>query len=87
MAKILGICVLAFSTTVASPAWQSPAGGTDAAYQAIRANDIGRLRALVRTPADANQKDEAGVPLLMTSAAVGSVEATSTRATASARPP
>jgi len=75
MAKILGICALAFSTTVASSASPSPAGGADAAYQAIRANDIGRLRALVRTPADANQKDDAGVPLLMTSAAVGSVDA------------
>jgi ankyrin repeat protein len=47
----------------------------DAVYQAIRANDIGRLRSLVHTAGDANQKDAAGVPLLMTSAAVGSLEA------------
>ena len=75
MIRLLGVCVVALLTTVASSAVQPSAGGADAAYRAIRANDIDRLRSLVRTAADANQKDEAGVPLLMTSAAVGSVEA------------
>jgi hypothetical protein len=90
------MCVLALSATIASSAMQPPTIAVDAVYQAIRANDIGRLRSLVHTAGDANQKDAAGVPLLMTSAAVGSVEAmtllldkgpTSTRGTASARPP
>ena len=75
MTRFLGMCVLALSATMASSAMQPPAMPADAVYQAIRANDIGRLRSLVRTTADANQKDAAGVPLVMTSAAVGSVEA------------
>jgi ankyrin repeat protein len=75
MIRFLGVCVLALSATIASSAMQPPTIAVDAVYQAIRANDIGRLRSLVHTAGDANQKDAAGVPLLMTSAAVGSVEA------------
>ena len=75
MIRFLGMCVLALSATIASSAMQPPTVAGDAVYQAIRANDIGRLRSLVHTAGDANQKDAAGVPRLMTSAAVGSVEA------------
>ena len=75
MTRFLGMCVLAVSAGIASSAMQPPAIAADAVYQAIRANDIGRLRSLVRTTADASRKDATGVPVLMTAAAVGSVEA------------
>ena len=53
----------------------SGAGPGEDTYQAIRANDLTRLRTLVRTQADANAKDEAGDTLLMRAAAIGSLDA------------
>src|SRR5262245_9313739 len=46
-----------------------------ALYNAIRSNDLARLRTIVRTPAEANLKDEHGNTPLIDAAAVGSVDA------------
>src|SRR6266446_5787495 len=43
-------------------------------YQAIRKNDVGALRTLLKT-ADANTKDKRGTTALMMAAAYGSIDA------------
>src|SRR5215510_8408439 len=58
-----------------SAAAQPPADHGNDLYQAIRKNDLVRLTAIVRTAADANQKSADGDPILMTAAAVGSIDA------------
>jgi ankyrin repeat protein len=48
---------------------------TDDIYQAIRTNDLARLKALVATKADANLADQMGETPLMSAAAAGSLDA------------
>lgn len=73
MSKRVFAIIAAICLTAAS----QPTGGVgsgDEVYQAIRSNDMAKLRALVRTAADANAKTDAGDPLLMIAASVGSEE-------------
>src|SRR5438270_8474760 len=53
----------------------SGAGPADEVYQAIRANELARLKTLIRTKSEANVKDEAGDTPLMHAAAIGSLDA------------
>ena len=68
LALLLAVCCI---TSVAA----QPPAQKDDAYQTIRKNDLVRLKAIVRTAADANAKNEAGDPLLLTAAGAGSVDA------------
>jgi ankyrin repeat protein len=52
----------------------SGAAASGDVYQAIRANDLARLKTLITTSADANAADESGQTPLMWAAAVGSAE-------------
>jgi ankyrin repeat protein len=54
---------------------RAAAAAGDEVYQAIRSNDLAKLRVLVRGPGDANAKNETGDPLLLTAAAAGSIDA------------
>ena len=74
MPKRLAV-LIAGVVSVAATAPQPAAAPGDAPYQAIRANNLPQLKTLVRTAADANAKDEAGNPLVMVAAAVGSTDA------------
>jgi ankyrin repeat protein len=67
--------LLAGLVCISAAAPQPAPGPTETQYQAIRANNLSRLKALVHTAADANARNEMGDPLLMTAAAVGSVDA------------
>src|SRR5258707_12421830 len=74
MPKHLAAVLLAACCTISTAATQ-PAGGPAAdLYQAIRTNNLPRVKALVQTAADANAKNEAGDTPLMISAGVGAVE-------------
>jgi len=73
MPKRLAV-LIAGVVSVAATAPQPAAAPGDAPYQAIRANNLPQLKTLVRTAADANAKDEAGNPLVMVAAAVGSTD-------------
>ena len=53
----------------------SGAGSSADVYRAVRTNDLGSLKSLVRTPADANARDEFGETPLLYAAAAGSLEA------------
>ncbi len=74
MPKRLAVLFAGF-VCVSAAAAQPPTGPTEVLYQAIRTNNLTKLRALVQAAADANAKNEAGDPALMTAAAVGSVDA------------
>lgn len=64
---------LVFGATVAA---QDAGGSSDAFYAAIRANDLPRLQAMLKSGANANVPDpRGGATPLMNAAAVGSVEA------------
>jgi len=65
------LCAI-FAAICLTGAIQPPASPGDEAYQAIRSNNLGRLRQLVRSAADANAKTSTGDPLLTVAAAVGS---------------
>jgi ankyrin repeat protein len=67
----------AFVTVCLLSGWTALSGATNPAdlYAAIRGNDLGRLKSLVTTPADANLIGEAGQTPLMSAALVGSVDA------------
>jgi ankyrin repeat protein len=54
---------------------QDAGNASDAYYTAIRANDLGRVQALLKQNADPNAKDTRGVTPLMQAAIVGSPEA------------
>jgi ankyrin repeat protein len=77
MTRFLASCaaatLLITTTTTAAP---QPAGGPGAdRYQAIRTNDVARLKTLVTTPEDANARGPMGSTPLMDAAVAGSVEA------------
>jgi ankyrin repeat protein len=63
------LCCLRLSTAPRA------AAGQDDAYQAIRTNDLARLKALIDSPADANAPGAFGNTALMNAAAAGSVDA------------
>ena len=71
--KATGICFAIFTLTAGTALAAGPA--SDDLYNAIRANDLARLRALVHDAADANIKDGRGETPLMYAAAAGSVDA------------
>jgi ankyrin repeat protein len=64
----VAVCLVAVGSHAAAAAG-------DEIYLAIRSNDLTKLRTLIKSAADANAKNETGDPLLLTAAAVGSVEA------------
>jgi len=72
--KITGICLAIFALTVPGAALAAGPASDDL-YNAIRANDLARLRSLVRDSADANTKDGRGETPLMYAAAAGSLDA------------
>ena len=78
MTRFLASCTvvtLAAATIAVFAAPQPPAGPGIDRYQAIRTNDIGRLKTLVTTPEDANARGPMGSTPLMDAAVAGSVEA------------
>src|SRR2546430_291947 len=75
MPKRLGAVLLVGCCTISTAAAQPAGGPADDLYQAIRTNNLARLKTLVRTPADANAPDPAGETPLMISAAAGSIDA------------
>ncbi|HEX7140787.1 MAG TPA: ankyrin repeat domain-containing protein, partial [Vicinamibacterales bacterium] len=64
--------VLALATGAARPI---SGAAPDEVYQAIRTNDLNRLKALIATRADANAADASGETPLLSAAAVGSLDA------------
>ncbi len=76
MSKVLAAAALStMAVWAVGAAPVQPGAQSQNAYQAIRANDLTRLRTLIRTKADANAKDEAGDTLLMHAAAIASLDA------------
>jgi ankyrin repeat protein len=77
MTRFLASCaaatLLITTTTTAAP--QPPAGPGADRYQAIRTNDVARLKTLIATPEDANARGPMGSTPLMDAAVAGSVEA------------
>src|SRR5579862_4832737 len=71
--KITGICFAIFTLSAGAALAAGPA--SDDLYNAIRANDLARLRSLVHDSADANTKDGRSETPLMYAAAAGSVDA------------
>jgi ankyrin repeat protein len=71
--KATGICFAIFTLNAGIALAAGPA--SDDLYSAIRANDLARLRSLVRDAADANIKDGRGETPLMYAAAAGSLDA------------
>src|SRR5919106_189851 len=69
-ALTLAVVLYSVQTGITSPAWDRSAD----VYQAIRNNDLARLKTLVRTAEDANAKDESGNTPLLYAAATGSFE-------------
>jgi ankyrin repeat protein len=69
-ALTLAVVLYTVQTGITSPAWDRSAD----VYQAIRNNDLVRLKVLVRTAEDANAKDESGNTPLLYAAATGSFE-------------
>jgi ankyrin repeat protein len=76
MAKFLaGALALVWLSVVSTASGVAGAAPADDVYQAIRANDLARLKTLVRARADANAPGDQGETPLMSAAAVGSIEA------------
>jgi len=76
MSKYAALAVAAVGLCLAPEmALQSAAPQSDEVYAAVRANDLPRLRTLVKTRADANARDEQGDTPLMSAAGVGSIDA------------
>jgi ankyrin repeat protein len=71
--KATGICLAILTLTAGIALAVGPA--SDDLYNAIRANDLARLHALVHDSADANTKDGRGETPLMYAAAAGSLDA------------
>ena len=65
------LAALAGPVWLAAQAPPPPPAPPDAVYLATRSNDIARLRALVKTKADANAKTPDGYTRLMDAAEVG----------------
>ena len=77
MTRFLASCTaMTLVATIAGFAAPQPPAGPDAdRYQAIRTNDVARLKTLVTTPAEANARGPMGSTPLMDAAVAGSVEA------------
>ena len=73
LASCTAVTLAATMTGVAAP--QPPAGPGADRYQAIRTNDVARLKTLVTTPEEANARGPMGSTPLMDAAVAGSVEA------------
>ena len=69
------LCVFIVAVAGASTSLAADGNLSDDFYNAIRANDLARLQALVGGGADVNSRDSRGETPLMYAAAVGSVEA------------
>ena len=76
MPKFLaGVLLLAWVCTAAGGSVVTGAASPDEIYQAVRTNDLARLKTLVQAKADANTADRFGETPLMSSASAGSIEA------------
>jgi ankyrin repeat protein len=72
MQKLMTAMLVALGVGILAAQGASP---SEAYYQAIRANDLARLQALLEQAGSPNVKDERGVTPLMYAATVGSVDA------------
>jgi hypothetical protein len=77
MTRFLASCAAAalILTAATAAAPQPPAGPAGDRYQAIRTNDLPRLKTLMTTPDEANARGPLGSTPLMDAAVAGSVDA------------
>lgn len=75
MTRTIGLLLATVAALTQGAVTPLSAANAENVYQAIRENDLARVKALVATRADANAPGEFGASPLMVAAAVGSVDA------------